>query len=131
MHKTKIAILANYFAVFCMLLLNSWLILNHGHKPENSLLQHYPHDTSRVIISSIHCHDTRDNKPLYEDHALWQSSFSQCLICIFYQGNFTDSENSTSNCADLPETFQTNTPETDCYTSPAFSFHLRAPPFQA
>ena len=131
MHKSKIAIVANYFALCCMLLTNSWLIINHGHDAKESLLQNDHLAKNRVVVESIHCHDTRADLPLFESHTLWQYPFSQCLICLFYQGNYTVSQNGNTCITDLPEIFHPDIPEAGCHAVPAFSFQLRAPPYQA
>lgn len=130
LRKTRIAILANFYATFCLLLFNSWLILHHGHQPQSYLRLDAGHPAAGSLIQSFHCHNASDSGPLFEDHSLQPVYFTQCLICISYQGIFSGTDNNCLAYPDQPDIFRASAPDAIHFASPAFSFQLRAPPFR-
>lgn len=116
----------NLLLSFYFLFFTGWLQFHHGHdavdylNPENS--------ASRVVMVGPHCHSSRANFPLFENHKIIIKHRMDCLLCTFSDWLFLRSPCNGLACILKVQKTDKLHAEFVLYKNASIIYRLRAPP---
>lgn len=126
MSKVQKAPGLNFFLSFYFLFFTGWLQFHHGHDAVDYL--NLGGSPSRVVVVGPHCHSSRANFPLFENHKIIIKHRVDCLLCTFSDWLFLRFPCNGLVCILKVQKTDKLPAEFVFYKNASITYRLRAPP---
>ena len=126
MCKVKKAAALNSFLSLYFLFFVGWLQFHHGHDAVDYL--NFGDSLSRVVVVGSHCHSSKANFPLFENHKIIIKSRVDCLLCTFNDWLFLRSPGNGLVSVLKVQKLDSFPAQLVFHKQPSCTYHLRAPP---